>query len=124
VFICLLVQPNKKVRKGFRSVRFSSVQFDAFFTIYVFTILYIHLAALSLSKEIGRCGLTAHLQAVPELKIRPSVPPFSVGYFVPWVGDKTRVAKLEVFTVVTMKNGVFWDVTPCDFCKNRRFEEI
>jgi hypothetical protein len=21
---------------------------------------------------------------------------------------------------VTMKNGVFWDVTPCDSCKNRR----
>jgi hypothetical protein len=27
----------------------------------------------------------------------------------------------EVFTTVTMKNGVFWDVTPCDSCKNRRF---
>jgi hypothetical protein len=24
----------------------------------------------------------------------------------------------EVFTVVTMKNGVFWDVTPCGSCKN------
>jgi hypothetical protein len=22
---------------------------------------------------------------------------------------------------VTMKNGVFWDVTPCGCCKNRRF---
>jgi hypothetical protein len=22
---------------------------------------------------------------------------------------------------VTMKNGVFWDVTPCGSCKNRRF---
>jgi hypothetical protein len=22
-----------------------------------------------------------------------------------------------------MKNGVFWDVTSCGFCKNRRFEE-
>jgi hypothetical protein len=22
-----------------------------------------------------------------------------------------------------MKNGVFWDVTPCDSCKNRRLEE-
>jgi hypothetical protein len=29
--------------------------------------------------------------------------------------------RFEVFTVVTMKNGVSWDVTPCDFCKNRRF---
>jgi hypothetical protein len=28
-----------------------------------------------------------------------------------------RVA-LEVFTAVTMKNAVFWDVTPCGSCKN------
>jgi hypothetical protein len=29
--------------------------------------------------------------------------------------------RFEVFTAVTMKNGVFWDVTPCGFCKNERF---
>jgi hypothetical protein len=29
--------------------------------------------------------------------------------------------RLEVFTAVTMKNGVFWDVMPCGSCKNRRF---
>jgi hypothetical protein len=28
-----------------------------------------------------------------------------------------------VFTAVTMKNGVFWDVTQCGSCKNRRFGE-
>jgi hypothetical protein len=27
----------------------------------------------------------------------------------------------EVFTAVTMKNGVFWDVMPCGSCKIRRF---
>jgi hypothetical protein len=27
----------------------------------------------------------------------------------------------DVFTAVTMKNGVFWDVTPCGSCKNRHF---
>jgi hypothetical protein len=26
-----------------------------------------------------------------------------------------------MFTAVTMKNGVFFDVTPCGSCKNRRF---
>jgi hypothetical protein len=31
--------------------------------------------------------------------------------------------KLEVFTAVTMKNDVFWDVTLCGSCKNRRFGE-
>jgi hypothetical protein len=24
-------------------------------------------------------------------------------------------------TKITLKNGVFWDVTPCGSCKNRRF---
>jgi hypothetical protein len=26
--------------------------------------------------------------------------------------------------VVTMKNGVFWDVTPCGSCKNQSFGEL
>jgi hypothetical protein len=29
--------------------------------------------------------------------------------------------RFEVFTEATMKDGVFWDVRPCDTCKNRRF---
>jgi hypothetical protein len=29
--------------------------------------------------------------------------------------------RFEVFTAVTMKNGLFWDVTPCGSCKNRLF---
>jgi hypothetical protein len=33
----------------------------------------------------------------------------------------TCCVRLEVFTAVTVKNGVFWDVTPCGSCKNRRF---
>jgi hypothetical protein len=28
--------------------------------------------------------------------------------------------RFEVFTAVTMENGVFWDVTPCGPCKNQR----
>jgi hypothetical protein len=31
------------------------------------------------------------------------------------------VVRFEVFTTVTMKNAVFWDVTPRDSFKNRRF---
>jgi hypothetical protein len=30
----------------------------------------------------------------------------------------------EVFTVLTMMNAVFWDVTPYGPCKNRRFGGI
>jgi hypothetical protein len=33
-----------------------------------------------------------------------------------------NVLIFEVFTAVTMTNDVFWDVTPCGSCKNRRFE--
>jgi hypothetical protein len=29
----------------------------------------------------------------------------------------------EIFTTLTMKNGVFWDATPGGSCKNRRFGE-
>jgi hypothetical protein len=29
--------------------------------------------------------------------------------------------RFEVFTAVTMKNAVFWDVTPYGSCKSRRF---
>jgi hypothetical protein len=35
--------------------------------------------------------------------------------------NKGSPVRFEVFTVVTMKNGVFWDVTPCGSCNNRRF---
>jgi hypothetical protein len=29
--------------------------------------------------------------------------------------------RFEVFTTVTMKNAVYWDVAPCSSCVNRRF---
>jgi hypothetical protein len=32
-----------------------------------------------------------------------------------------RFVSFEVFTAVTMKSGVFWDVTPCGSVNNRRF---
>jgi hypothetical protein len=46
--------------------------------------------------------------------------------FRPWLdvetgSDDTNYVRFEVFAAVTMKNGVFWDVTPSGSCKNRRF---
>jgi hypothetical protein len=35
--------------------------------------------------------------------------------------DRISDVRFEVFTAVTMKNGVFWDVTSCGSCKTRRF---
>jgi hypothetical protein len=43
------------------------------------------------------------------------------------VGKRTnlgQVVRSEVFMAVTMKNGVFWDVTPCGSCKNQHFGGI
>jgi hypothetical protein len=34
---------------------------------------------------------------------------------------RQELVRFEVFTAVATKNGVFWDVTPCVSCKNRRF---
>jgi hypothetical protein len=31
--------------------------------------------------------------------------------------------RIKVFTAVTMKNAVFWDIMPCGSCKNRLSEE-
>jgi hypothetical protein len=40
-------------------------------------------------------------------------------------GEKSKTCegnvKFEVLTAVTMKSGVFWDVTPCSSSKNSRF---
>jgi hypothetical protein len=38
--------------------------------------------------------------------------------------SKVQKGRFEVFTAVTMMNGVFWDVTPCGSCKNRHFGGI
>jgi hypothetical protein len=35
--------------------------------------------------------------------------------------NSSNDVRFEVFTAMTMKNGVSWDVTPCSSCKNRRF---
>jgi hypothetical protein len=34
---------------------------------------------------------------------------------------KEHYVIFEVFTGVTLNNGVFWDVMPCGSCGNRRF---
>jgi hypothetical protein len=36
---------------------------------------------------------------------------------------RDKDVRLEAFTAVTMKNAVFWNVTPCDSCKNGVLEE-
>jgi hypothetical protein len=35
--------------------------------------------------------------------------------------NKNLHVRFEVFTAVTMKNAVFWDVAPCRYCVNRHF---
>jgi hypothetical protein len=38
-----------------------------------------------------------------------------------YVTYNISVVRFEVFTTVTMKNGIFWVVTPCGSCTNRRY---
>jgi hypothetical protein len=43
-------------------------------------------------------------------------------YFTCWILYQNMYRlRFEVFTAVTTKNGVFWDVMPCGSCKKRRF---
>jgi hypothetical protein len=44
-------------------------------------------------------------------------------YFFAIESSRLMLCKIKVFTDVNMKNVVFWDVTPCGSCKNRRFGE-
>jgi hypothetical protein len=37
--------------------------------------------------------------------------------------NKNNFVRFEVFMAVTVKNSVFWDVTPCRYCVNRHLEE-
>jgi hypothetical protein len=43
-----------------------------------------------------------------------------LGSFPAFYGTRRFITdvRFEVFTAVTMKNGVFWVVTPCGSCKN------
>jgi hypothetical protein len=37
------------------------------------------------------------------------------------VPSRDKYLRFEIFTAVTIKNGVFCDITPCGSYKNRRF---
>jgi predicted transcriptional regulator len=52
---------------------------------------------------------------------RPSTLQCSQYHISTHVSNIMVFVRFEVFTAVTMKNGVFWDVTPCGSCKSRRF---
>jgi hypothetical protein len=45
-------------------------------------------------------------------------------YSYEYIQRAPRYVRFEVFTAVTMKNSVFWDVTPCGSCKNVSKERI
>jgi hypothetical protein len=42
-------------------------------------------------------------------------------YFSEFIEQLRKVGNQEIFMAVTMKNAIFWDITPCGSCKNRRF---
>jgi hypothetical protein len=44
--------------------------------------------------------------------------PFIFIFIVASKTGERAVVRFEVFTMVTMKNADFWDVTPCGYCEN------
>jgi hypothetical protein len=40
---------------------------------------------------------------------------------IPWFAGTNNWWKVQFILLIIQKNGVFWDVTPCGSCKNRRF---
>jgi hypothetical protein len=61
---------------------------------------------------------TAGLDAVG---YRNTIPRSSSPSLYPQLSEHIRnCVSIEVFTAATMKNAVFWDVTSCSSCKNRR----
>jgi hypothetical protein len=54
----------------------------------------------------------------------PFLYPYQLALTLPNIGDRlvSMVSlRTERHGVLILKNGVFWDVTPCGSCKNRRF---
>jgi hypothetical protein len=58
--------------------------------------------------ELGNTLEATHCTATQEI---PSIS---------WNPKVNYGLKFGVFVIVTMKNAIFWDVIPCDSCKNRR----
>jgi hypothetical protein len=55
------------------------------------------------------------------LSITPAASICTEPYVYNWHIRQPVSVRFDVFTAVTMTNGVFWDVTPCGSCENRLF---
>jgi hypothetical protein len=64
--------------------------------------------------QIVRSNIQPHYTS-KSMELRPFIEQISVAVTL------YVYVRFEVFTGVTMKNAVFWDVTPCRSCVNRRF---
>jgi hypothetical protein len=62
------------------------------------------------------------------LHLLPGEPSLQMGQKAGWapelfytMGEENSIAHTGIQIKTTLQNGVFWDVTPCDSCKNQRF---
>jgi hypothetical protein len=69
---------------------------------------------------IARSGADRHRDLEPTSSCLSDVTSVGRGSWVACTELITFFVRFKVFTAVTMKNAVFWDVTPCGSCKNRR----
>jgi hypothetical protein len=75
-------------------------------------------------RNLHQCRSVHHRPRMTSLGFEPGQPRLKptinrLSYGMACYGDSFIM--FEVITAVTMKNGVFCDVTPCGSCKNQRF---
>jgi hypothetical protein len=58
------------------------------------------------------------IKCTKKQKVADADPSLGRSMQIPGDTDKSLCVKFEVFTAVTMKNGVSCDVTPCGSCRN------
>jgi hypothetical protein len=80
---------------------------------FIFTIVHIFMKR-DLCTGVGSPLLTVGSQTSKLMKF--------IKKYMLWISvNGTTSVRSQVFKAVTKKNAVFWDVTPCGFCKHRRF---
>jgi hypothetical protein len=115
----LLLENCVSCRPDFLEVKMKPLSTDRVISLRKMLLFYIKWHELTLLSTACKLGLFGEI-----VKVFLHISNFTVPFFIIRTHKScihlNRV-RFEVFTAVTMKNGVFLDVTPCGSCKNRRF---
>jgi hypothetical protein len=78
-------------------------------------------AAARVRTHVKSCGICGGQSGTGQSRFSPSTSVSPVNHSFHRLLNRHDHLRFEVLTEVNMKNGVFWDATPCGSCKNRRF---